>query len=183
MTLLLSVDPGKSTGIALGYYDAITPYLLLERWNVLGGLEGFIDWWDAAHYKDGPLSGGMHEHQYDLVVEQFRLDSRNEFTADLAPVQIEGAIVAKNGSTYCRPIVWQPRTDKAVLTGYPKDCVTKTQRQRHRFDFLERFGLFAAGSRNDDSNDAVCHALIFLKRAKHAPSLHAFWPQKLRLVP
>lgn len=178
MTLLLSVDPGKSTGIAIGYYDAITPYRLLHRWNILGGLAGFEAWWYEAH-----APGGILEAQnYDLVVEHFRLSSKNKFVADLTPKEIEGAIHILNNAMYARPITWQPRTDKASLIGYPPECKTQTQRQRFRFNFLKRFGMFAPGTRNDDSNDAITHALIYLKRAKHAPSLHAFWPQALRLV-
>lgn len=167
MTMLLSIDPGKSSGIVLGYYDAITPYRLLERWNVLGGLQGFLYWWDEQ------ISSG--EMVFDeLVVESFCLDPDNKFSADLTPVHIEGALMTLMRESDI-PIIWQPRTDKAALKPYPPDCKTVTQRQRFRFDFLDRWGMFRAGAASDDSNDAVCHALIHLKKIKHAPSLLAFW--------
>jgi len=166
MTYLLTIDPGRSTGIALGFYDAITPYRLIERWNVLGGVAGFIHWWKTTDISFD-----------EIVIESFVLDPDNKFSADLTPVQIEGMIMALlYGSGLS--LVWQPRTDKAGLKPYPKDCTTSTQRQRFRFDFLDQFGLFAAGAANDDSNDAVTHALVHLKRLRHMPSMLAFWPPR-----
>lgn len=162
MTRLLSIDPGKNSGIALGFYDAITPYRLEARWQVHDGTEGFIDWWYS----------GDHLGFDEIVCEKFILDGDNKFTADLTPKEIEGALKVLAET----PIAWQPRTDKATLIGYPPDARTKAQRQRVRFDFLDRFGMFKPGTENDDSNDAVTHALVYIKRRKHYPSLMAFWP-------
>lgn len=167
MTYQLSIDPGLNSGIALGFYDSLTPYRLIHRWQIHEGLDGFLDWWDAE-------SIGFDE----LVVEKFILAS-NVFTADITPKAIEGAII-----TLMRyqaphvPIMWQPRTDKSALTGYPESAKTKAQRQRVRFDFLDRFGLFKPGAENDDSNDAITHALVSLKKRRHMPSMMAFWPPK-----
>ena len=166
MKYILSIDPGQSTGIALGSYDAITPYQLVSRWNVLGGVEGFIEWWQEN--QDGEIA-------HELVVEKFHLDPTNQFSADLTPVAIEGALAALNWDAGVE-IAWQGRELKSALIGYPPEARTKTERQRVRFDFLDRFGLFAKGAHNDDSNDAITHALTYLKRRKHAPTLMAFWP-------
>lgn len=167
MTLLLSIDPGKNTGISLGFYDATTPYQLHERWQVHGGLRGFIRWWE----QERPAFD-------ELVCEKFIL-ADNEFDADLTPVEIEGALQVLHRGF----ILWQPRTDKAVLTGYPKSATTKAQRQRVRFDFLEHYGMFRAGTDNDDSNDAITHALVSLKRRRHLPTLRAYWGPKRGLAP
>ena len=173
MTYLLSVDPGGNSGIALGYYDAITPYRLLERWQVHGGADGFRAWWYEGHV----------EQVDEIVCELFILDPGNQFTADLTPKLIEGAIPVLLDWYEHRfgrriPVTWQPRTDKAALTGYPKEAKTKAQRQRVRFDFLDRFGLFKPGTENDDSNDAITHALVYLKRRLHMPSILAMWPPR-----
>jgi hypothetical protein len=171
MTEILSIDPGKNSGVCLGHYDSLTPYRLIERWQVHGGLEGFLEWWDAERI---PFE--------ELVVERFIL-ANNEFTADITPKEIEGAI-----KTIMRyeapqvPVFWQPRTDKALLTGYPDSAKTKAQKQRVRFDFLDRFGLFKAGTENDDSNDAVTHALVNLKKRRHMPTMMAFWPPRRKPV-
>jgi hypothetical protein len=170
MTYLLSIDPGKNTGIAIGYYDAITPYILKERWQVHGGVAGFCKWWDENAAVLTPTI---------IVCEKFILDSSNRFLADLTPVEIEGALTAMMFPFHTY-IVWQPRTDKAALTGYPATALTKSARQRARFDFLKRFGLFKPGTDNDDGNDAITHALVYLKRRRHAPTLQAFWPERAR---
>lgn len=167
MTHLLSIDPGQNTGISLGFYDALTPYQLLERWQVHDGLPGFIRWWERER-----------PHFDELVCEKFILGD-DEFRADLTPVLIEGALQTLHRGA----ILWQPRTDKAGLTGYPASAKTKAQRQRVRFDFLEHFGMFRAGTENDDSNDTVVHALVSLKRRRHLPTLRAYWaPRDLRAV-
>lgn len=163
MTHQLSIDPGANTGIALGFYNAITPYQLLQRWQVHNGLEGFVRWWQ----NDRP--------EYDeLVVERFILSGSNDFTADLTPVEIEGALYVLLGGRY-GDVIWQPRQDKGLLCGYPPDAGTPDQRQRVRFDFLDRFGLYAAGEDNIDSNDAITHALVSLKRRKHLPTMRKYW--------
>src|SRR3954465_9609524 len=140
MTYLLTIDPGKNTGISLGFYDDETPWTLVERWQGHGSLDGFKRWWREGHWKRADK----------LVVEKFILSGENEFTADLTPKEIEGALSVFLDDSHLTAI-WQPRSDKSRLTGYPKSAVTKAQRQRVRFDFLDRFGLFAAGSDNDDS--------------------------------
>lgn len=165
MTHLLSIDPGGNTGVALGFYDALTPYRLLQRWQVHGGLEGFAHWWESTVIEWD-----------ELVVERFILDPNNQFTADLTPKEIEGYLRGEMGPDDYALIIWQPRTDKAALTGYPASANTKAKRQRVRFDFLKRFGMFKPGTENDDSNDAIVHAIVSLKKRRHYPTMMAFWP-------
>lgn len=170
MSRLLSIDPGLNSGIALGYFDAITPYRLLDRWQVHDGVPGFLRWSDSFGWTEVDV----------LVVEKFILDPSNNFTADLTPVALEGVIqTVLHERGIDLPIAWQPRTDKAILTGYPKTAVKKVQRQRVRFNFLKRFGLFVPGTENDDSNDAVCHALIYLKKTGHYATAFRYWPPRV----
>lgn len=166
MTRILSIDPGKNTGIALGYFGDDQPFELLQRWQVHGGVEGFRAWWMDKR------------PDFDvLVVEKFIL-ARNDFAADLTPRDIEGAICMALEPQEWQEVKWQPRTMKALLTGYPPEAKTKAQRQRVRFNFLKEFGLFAKGTDNDDSNDAITHALVYLKRTKHLPTMRHFWPPR-----
>lgn len=63
MTKILSIDPGKRTGVAFIEYDDETLPSLLWSGEVYGGLEGFRSWWGHSTI---PM-------QYDLlVVEQFK---------------------------------------------------------------------------------------------------------------
>lgn len=164
MTLILSIDPGLNTGASLGYYDATTPYQLLRRWQIHHGLEGFLRWLDAV---DGELD------EVDEIVGERYIQNPDE-NGDLSGVPIEGAIALwarQRGAA----VIWQTRFDKGALTGYPPEAITKAQRQRVRFDFLERHGLAKAGTENDDSNDTVGHALVSLKKRRHAPTIRAYW--------
>lgn len=165
MTLLLSFDPGKATGAALGYYDDTTPYRLVDRWQILGGLDGFMDWLDETK----PPAD-------EIVVEKFVL-MRNDFVADLSGVPIEGDI-ARYARGLGVPVIWQTRADKGSLVGYPPTARTNAQKQRVRFNFLRDHGLFMPGTQNDDSNDAVSHGLIRLKRMGHRPTLEHYWPPR-----
>lgn len=166
MSTILAIDPGVNTGVAWGSFSAEEPFELRAREQVHGGLTGFIRWAQDCEWI---------RHADVLVCEKFVLAEDNMFAPDLTPVQLEGVITMLR---LPKSIVWQPRTDKAALTGYPASAKTKAQRQRVRFDFLKEHGLFAAGTDNDDSNDAITHALVYLKRSKHLPTLLKFWGPK-----
>lgn len=160
---ILGVDPGANTGISLGSYGDAAPYSLLDRWQVHHGLDGFLWWIENA-------LDPLHEAEpiTEIVVEKFI--GNPEEIADLSGVPIEGAIALwarQNGVT----VIWQNRTHKGLLVGYPDTAVTKKQRQRVRFDFLASLGLFAAGTENDDSNDAITHSIVSLRARRHIPTL------------
>lgn len=167
MTFQLSVDPGRNTGVALGFYDATTPYQVLRRWQVHGGLQGFIVWLEAT---------GRHEEIDEIVVEKFVHDPGAK-GVDLSGVPIEG-VIAWWAHQLGVPVIWHTRADKSGLIGYPENATTKAQRQRVRFDFLERHGLFEAGTENDDTNDAVAHGLVSLKRRLHMPTINHYFGRK-----
>lgn len=168
MTFILAVDPGRNSGIAYGFYDAVTPFQLIDRWQVYNGLDGFLDWWAA----DAP------DEIDECVVEKF-LSVHNEYAPDISGVPIEGviALAARHESF---PIIWQTRMDKSSLVGYPESAKTKAQRQRIRFDFLKEHGLFIPGTDNDDSHDAITHILVSLKKRRHIPTMKLMWPPKDR---
>ena len=176
MTGLLTIDPGVNSGIALGWYDLVTPYRVVERWQVHDGLSGFIEWWEAT-FRELWIN--------EIVCESFSLREENKFAPDVTPLRIEGALEAllsvhKSHSGWRPSLTYQPPSAKGGLTGYsPKaQAGTKAMRQRERFDFLDRFGMFKPGTENDDTHDAITHALVSLKRRKHAPTLRAFWPPR-----
>lgn len=162
MPRLLSIDPGKSTGWCIGEYSDTKPWTLLDRGEVLDGLEGFTHWWQK-----------MRPDTHELLVERFVLDPSNQFVADLTPKQIEGALYVLWGQR--APITWQLRSDKAALCGYPPSAKTKAQRQRVRFDWLRERGLYLPGTQHDDSNDAITHSIVRMKRLNHMPTLRHYW--------
>lgn len=146
---LLSIDPGKQTGIALGIYGDDEPYKLAEVWQVSGGLKGFIDWW-REHETLMPTY---------LVCEKFVLRN-NAFVADTEPLLIEGALRVLWGGD----IVWQLRTDKMFVT----DQLLKEHG-------LWKTGKALGWKDCRDANDAIIHGLAFLRKQKHLPTLRKFW--------
>ena len=60
VTYLLWIDPGMSTGVALGRYSDTKPYELVKAWQIPGGLVGFRDFFRSGQLlepeDDGPAS-------------------------------------------------------------------------------------------------------------------------------
>ena len=149
--LLLSLDPGKQTGIALGFYGD-EAYELLNVWQVAGGLNGFIDWWHD-HY---PLNESV------LVSEKFVLRN-NAFVADTEPLLIEGALHV----LYDNQIVWQLASDKSLVN----DSVLRKNNLWHT-------GKQVGWKDARDTNDAIIHGLAYLKKNKHIPTLQKYWGEE-----
>lgn len=148
---LISVDPGKSTGIAVGTFSDTEPYKLYETHQVPNGVEGFLYW-----LKTNPQ---FLLNDIVWVSERFVLRSSNKFVADLEPVRIEGAMEALG----LKP-VWQLRTDKMFVTD----------------ELLKEHDLWQTGKQfgwkdGRDANDAIIHALAYLRKNKHMPTLLNYW--------
>lgn len=82
MKIMLGVDPGGTTGLALFEYSD-DDYELLWKKQVPNGLQGFLDW----HYDEGDLLA-----LDTIVCESFTL--RAGIYPDLTPTYIIGAIEA-----------------------------------------------------------------------------------------
>lgn len=151
MTLLLSIDPGKATGIALGEYHKDIPYRLGNAWIIHGGVDGFIEF--------------MIEHSLFYAVDQVvceRFVARdNGWVADIEAKAIEGALKA---IMYGTPIAFQDRNAKVLVP----DSV------------LKEHGLWQTGSMvghtdGRDANDAIIHALGWLMRRSHLSTLEFYF--------
>lgn len=173
MTWLLSIDPGLNTGIALGFYDATTPYQLHKRWQVHRGTDGFIDWMQREMDRI-PLD--------EIVYEKFVLRSSPDDpeVPNIEGVPIEG-LIALMARERDAKLIAQTRAAKGDLIGYSPAATSKAQRQRERFDFLDRFGMFKPGTEFDDSNDAITHALVSLKSRRHIPTVRMMFPPRERV--
>jgi len=148
MTFLLTFDPGKSTGIALGEYSDSDPYKLVKVWQTQNGLHGVLEWL-GEHY-------GMYDER--AVSESFIL-RKTPFMPDVEPLRIEGALMVMYPE-----IVWQQPSDKHHVPD----------------SILKEHGLWQTGKPlghvdGRDANDAIIHALAFLKKNRHVPTLKKYW--------
>lgn len=176
MTYLLSFDPGKVTGITLGHYSDTKAYERDAFWAVQGGLEGFLGWF-GNHFSPDYDSYNLTDYFYpdehgpearepitwayadgQIVSERFVLRSQ-KFVADTTPILIEGAMAALG----MEPI-YQLRSDKALVP----DQILKDQ-------LLWVTGSMCGWTDGRDVNDSAIHALAYLKKQKHLPTLQKFF--------
>lgn len=153
MPYILSLDPGKSSGIAFGYYGDRVPYESHRVWQVENGLEGFLDWYEREWF-------GLSLLKPEIVSERFVLRSQ-KFVADTTPLLIEGAMRVLFG----KDIHYQLRGEKAKIAN----------------DHLKHGGEYRTGKQvgykdANDANDAVRHAVIYLtqKANQHLPTIEKF---------
>ena len=157
-TAVLSIDPGKQSGVALGIYGDYG-YELVKVWQISDGLQGFIEWWKETGHKVIVYREWAYMKPIVVVCEKFVLRS-NQFVADTEPLLIEGALSALHNGD----IVWQLRSDKSLVD----DSV------------LKKNGLWHTGKQVGwkdarDTNDAIIHALAYLKKNKHIATLEKYW--------
>jgi hypothetical protein len=148
MKHLISFDPGKSTGIALGTYSEVEPYELVQVWQTQNGLSGVLDWL-GEHY-------GMYDEH--AVSESFIL-RKTPFMPDVEPLRIEGALTVMYPD-----IVWQQPSDKHHVPDniLKKHGMWQTGKKLNHVD-------------GRDGNDAIIHGITFLKKLGHVPTIKKYW--------
>lgn len=157
MKNIMSIDPGKSTGVAFGTYSDTQPYELVDVFQIPGGIVGFNEWLHNNHFTN-------LDEDYTVVSEKFVLRSSNAFVADVEPVRIEGLMYAYWGDR----VIYQQRSDKTLVDDR----------------ILKEHGLWQTGSQHGwadgrDANDAIIHAIAYLKKQHHKPTLlHFFKPKE-----
>lgn len=143
----LVLDPGKVTGAAMVEWSDDDPLSVLWTQSIPSGCEGFVDWFKEFDH-----------FSMDIVIcELFEIDGT--ITGSWSP-RIEGALMALwNGE-----IVWQRRDEKAALL--PTEPARRAWFNRRGLRFKTSHEL-----------DSVVHALVYLKRMKHMPTLMKWWPK------
>jgi hypothetical protein len=158
---LLSLDPGRCPPASqLGTFSDDDPYELVATWQPRNGAVGFLDWW----HSDCTVRHVPFLPTRDLIVSEAFTLRNNKFVANVEPVRIEGVMLALG-----LDVVYQQPAMKSLVG----DAV------------LKRSGLYIENAQARewfdhpdarDVNDAITHALAYLKRTLHRPSLLAYWP-------
>jgi len=148
---ILSVDPGKATGIAYGYFDAKKPFELLDVAVVQGGARGLHEWIKSCNYYN----------LIDRVVSEIFIPDGSAGGRETVSPQCEGVLIA-----HFDEIVWQKRADKTW-----GGMGAKNVDQR-----IKDLGLWVEGrdvnwTDGRDANDAIIHALQYLRTQRHMPTL------------
>lgn len=148
MTRLLALDPGGTTGWSYWEYTPTEALSLLDRGQIQGGIDGFVQWWGRPY---GPQHLGMVD---EIVAESFVNDNRTVHP-DLTPKEIEGALKMAWGG----PLIFQRNSYKL-----------------HADDvMLKRSGLWFRGQ--EHARDSARHALALQKVRRHIPTIERYWPR------
>lgn len=179
MSLLLWIDPGMSTGIALGTYSDDQPYTLEGTWQVGGGLRGLVEWWDS----DAP---GEVEMLYlgEIGVEKFtprpHAGGGGLTLKTVEPLRIEGWLVGNrliedyplDGSS--APPQWQHPPLQYFAGGK-----TVAEKKKRQHAWLKEHGLYVTGKdvgqpNADDARSAIAHSIAFLRKFHRPTQGHYF---------
>lgn len=176
MKTLISIDPGQSTGLIVGTYSDDTPFELTHAFQIEGGVEGFIDFLNPE-YDDMWFLGGERfkvPHDLTVLVEKFtaRGAAAGPFalkTNALEPLRIEGALLAMGITP-----TWVSPAQQYFLPGE-----SKAEKKKRQHAWLQENGYAIMpkdlGTKDaDDARSACAHAISWLRRQKHKPTLELF---------
>lgn len=182
MKYLLTVDPGVSSGVALGTYSDTEAYQRTHAWQVPDGLEGFLEWLDFRRWEvtDGSRRWAMDDRliadkDVTLISEKFTLLS-HEYVANIEPVRIEGAMQALgmmpldlSDKRWQEPAMmyWGPGEDKEEKKKYAQEWL------KERDHWLT--GTDVGQPDANDANSATLHAFAYMKAIQHLPTLRRWF--------
>jgi hypothetical protein len=169
LTALLTLDPGGSSGIALGTYSATEPYRRVASWQPRGGVLGFVQWWHTER------------PQYDeIVCEKFTVYQALKHDATQS-LLIEGWLVGEGIMPAFPAPGWQEPSEMYFMAQSTDPLTLKKKKAQ---DWLKRYGLWATGkqySHSDgaDVNSATLHAIVALRRSNHLPTMKTYFAPRL----
>lgn len=178
MSLGIAIDPGMSTGICLFDFHRGAPFRQLALWQVSGGAVGLTRWLEknACQIDAYPTISG--EVLDVVVVEKFTPRGGAGFSlteASVEPLRCEGVLIGRGFGQY---ISWQPPATQYFMGGV--DLREKKKRSR---EFLKLHGIYATGKMvgqadADDAISAELHAIAYLRRARHMPTLEELFQEE-----
>lgn len=188
---ILSIDPGKSSGIALLTYNDSEVWLE-GSWQFNGGAEALVEWiyqyqidqGGSLFITKGVQRGAAWVYPGNVVCEAFTARSTQGFsytTDSLEPLPAIGALVALG--IVNRADKKRYRDPKLQYLVGGKDKADKKKRQ-HKF--LKDSGFYVAPSAlgttdADDFRSACAHGLSYLQRELKHRGVHAMvseWMEK-----
>lgn len=166
---ILGVDPGRSTGVAIGRYTLTDPLEIIYTGIIPGGTVGFAEWLYNTHdiktIVEADCSYGFPDEydnldwHIDVACEVFKPRGGN-FAPDSEALRIEGIMIDHFGNI----VNWHSPAEKSLVGD----------------DFLKKHDLWVTGKDVDhtdgrDANDALIHVFVYMMRQRHIPTLEAYW--------
>jgi hypothetical protein len=176
----LTIDPGMSNGVCLfSWTDEQDGYFRQEEvWQFGGGAEGLADFMGYYKMRSGPHPTMDGKTLDALIVEKFTPRGGPEFrlTQDsVEPLRGEGVLIGRGFVPY---ITWQPPAAQYFMGG-----ATLPERKKRSREFLKRNGIYITGGLvgqrdADDAISAELHAIAWLRRRRHMPTLVEFFTEE-----
>ena len=148
--ILITFDPGETTGWALGTYSDTEALEFKFGGQISGGVAGF-----CVFVSDESLEGELDD--VIIVSESFTLRPGVKMP-NLTPIRIEGAMTALLGDG---TVVYQQPSAKGLVP----DATMK------------RLGLWLPGQRHQ--MDARIHAMAYMMKMGHLPTLTKYFPEQV----
>lgn len=180
------VDGGLSTGIALVSYSDTQPLKVEQVWQVEGGVDGFLEWWeeslDEGHsWSDRAFISKGRRLDFDMVrFYSEKFTPRQSLTLDAAePLLVEGAMVALG-------LIPSYRKDKSryqhPAAQYFTGGTSLADKKKRSNAWLKAHGFYFTGKDvgqkdADDARSAVRHAINHARKRKHLPTLNAYFKE------
>lgn len=187
----LSIDPGMSNGACLFTFGDDEPFTPIKLWQFPRGAEGLRLWAEYVELEPKYRLGHLHgeapisalysgAHLDALVVEKFTPRQNEEFklTQDsVEPLRGEGALIGRG----LGPLIQWAEPSQQYFIGSPD--LPKAEKRKLSKAFLETNGLKIVGSMvgNKDAEDAISaelHAIAWLRRQRHMPTMRALFGRK-----
>lgn len=203
MTTLISIDPGTSSGIAVGTYSDTDPFKLTHVFQIEGGLKGFVknvrlieetwgeygylsvmremfDLWDTQNF--GKESEAVVE-QGEVICEKFtpRPNGKGGLTlASVEPLRIEGHLVGSGIMPDYPDKAWRQPPSQYFMC--PTRGMTLPEKKKAANKWLKDNGFYFTGKDvgckdADDARSATLHALSYLRKF-HLPTQELYFKGK-----
>lgn len=187
---LLTFDPGKSSGIALGTYSDTEPYRLVKVWQISGGIQGLLEWldqhWDTER-KAWKSSGEAYideGHFLTVVAEKFVPIPGGGFNQGLdssLPLVGEGVLIGRGLMPPYTPSEKRWQRANAQYRQGGKDRADKRKKSRA---FLKKHNMYFTGKQlgqpdSEDAMSATLHALNYMTHVlHHKPTWDEYYAQE-----
>jgi len=187
---LISIDPGKSSGVIVGAYSDTEPFRVTHAFQIEGGVEGFLKHCHTDYIHVNGVTQSRLFLPVTLGVGGISLDGDTKVLAEkftargsanagfsyrteaLEPLRVEGAILALG----IKP-TWVSPSQQYFMGGDSK--AEKLKNRNAWFKKYKDLGYYITGKDvgckdADDARSALAHCISYLRREKHKPTISLF---------
>lgn len=180
----LSIDTGVENGVCLFTFGSVRPFEVSQLWQFGGGAQGLKDWMEREACYAGDTSAGapilLGSNVIDaLVVEKFTPRPQESFAQtqkSIESLRVEGVLI---GRDFGQHINWAQPAAQYFMGASSLPLAQKKMLSR---EFLKLHDIYPTGKtvgrkNADDAISATLHAIAYLRRKRHMPTLRAMFPE------